>query len=129
MKVFLGGTCNNSKWRDELIEHLKVEFFNPIVDNWTPEAQANEEKAKSIAKYHLYVLTPEMTGCYSIAELIEDSNKIGQRTLFCILKEYSNRKFEDNQWKSLMAVADLAIKNGAKQFFNLLDIASYLNKN
>jgi hypothetical protein len=26
--VFLGGTCNESKWRDELISLLNVTYFN-----------------------------------------------------------------------------------------------------
>lgn len=41
-KVFLGGTCNNSKWRDELIPNLTVDYFNPVVDDWTPEAAKKE---------------------------------------------------------------------------------------
>lgn len=35
MKVFLGGTCNGSKWREELIPLLQVGYFNPVVDEWT----------------------------------------------------------------------------------------------
>ena len=57
-KVFLGGTCNNSSWRDRPISLLKVSYFNPIVSNWTTEAQLKEEIEKSIAKYRLYVITP-----------------------------------------------------------------------
>ena len=44
-KVFLGGTCNESTWRNELIpllENAGVEYFNPVVDNWTPECQEEE---------------------------------------------------------------------------------------
>ena len=37
MKVFLGGTCNNSKWRDKLIPMLNIDYFNPVVDDWTEE--------------------------------------------------------------------------------------------
>ena len=37
MKVFLGGTCAGSKWRDNIIPQLKCEYFNPVVDDWTPE--------------------------------------------------------------------------------------------
>jgi len=33
-RVFLGGTCNNSKWRDVLIPRLKIDYFNPVVDDW-----------------------------------------------------------------------------------------------
>lgn len=37
-RVFLGGTCNGSMWRDKLIKDLKCDFFNPVVDDWTEEA-------------------------------------------------------------------------------------------
>ena len=39
MKVFLGGTCAESKWREKLIPLLKCDYFNPVVDDWTPECQ------------------------------------------------------------------------------------------
>ena len=46
MKVFLGGTCAKSKWRDNIIPQLKCEYFNPVVDDWTPECQKIEEREK-----------------------------------------------------------------------------------
>ena len=54
MKVFLGGTCAESKWRDNIIPQLKCEYFNPVVDDWTPECQKIEEREKRICEYHLY---------------------------------------------------------------------------
>ena len=45
-KVFLGGTCNNSTWRDRLIPMLDVDYFNPVVKDWTPECQAEEIKQR-----------------------------------------------------------------------------------
>ena len=37
LKINLGGTCGNSKWRNELIEKLdkKIEYRNPVVKNGT----------------------------------------------------------------------------------------------
>ena len=73
-RIFLGGTCAETTWRDELIEGLKhydVEWFNPVVKDWTPECQAIEEDEKNHkCNVHLYVITPEMQGVYSIAEII-----------------------------------------------------------
>lgn len=73
-RIFLGGTCAETTWRDELIEGLKnydCEWFNPVVKNWTPECQAVEEDEKNNkCNVHLYVITPEMIGVYSIAEII-----------------------------------------------------------
>jgi hypothetical protein len=73
-RIFLGGTCAESTWRDELIDYMKndkVEWFNPVVKNWTPECQAIEEDEKNNkCNVHLYVITPKMIGVYSIAEII-----------------------------------------------------------
>jgi len=86
-KVFLGGTCNNSNWREELIPMLEIDYFNPIVEDWTPEDQKKEEHEKKICDYNLYVITPKMKGVFSIAEVVDDSNKKPEKTLFCIYKE------------------------------------------
>ena len=35
--LFLGGTCNGSVWREDLIpllEYEKIPYFNPVVDHW-----------------------------------------------------------------------------------------------
>lgn len=76
-RIFLGGTCAETTWRDELIEKLKkydVEWFNPVVKDWTPECQAIEEDEKNNkCNVHLYVITPEMQGTYSIAEIVNSA--------------------------------------------------------
>ena len=45
-KVFLGGTCNESTWRDELIQMLKIDYFDPVVDDWNERAQREEIKQR-----------------------------------------------------------------------------------
>ena len=52
-KVFLGGTCNESTWRNRFILMLDIEYFNPVVEDWTPECQANEYKQKELCDIHL----------------------------------------------------------------------------
>ena len=56
MKVFLGGTVNGSKWRDDIIPLLKIDYFNPVVDEWNDEARLNEEEAKRTSDYFLFVI-------------------------------------------------------------------------
>jgi hypothetical protein len=130
--VFLGGTCNESTWRDELIPKLDVSYFNPIVKDWTEEHRKIEIEQRKSCDYVLYVLTPLMIGVYSIAELIDDSNKQPNKTLFCILysdkHEGSKVVFESSVFKSMDAVAELAEANGAKRFNTLQGIADYLNQ-
>ncbi len=128
MKVFLGGTCNESKWRDDLIEALKIDYFNPVVEDWTEECQAEEIKQRKECDYCLYVITPKMTGVYSIAEVIDDSNKRPEKTLFCFADEDGEHNFTKAQIKSLVQVKEMVRSNGGHVFDNLLSIAIFLNK-
>ena len=68
LKIFLGGTCNGSKWRDTFIKMLDsdINYFNPIVDEWNESAQQNEELQKTLyCDYNLYVITKEMSGVFT----------------------------------------------------------------
>ena len=133
MKVFLGGTCNGSPWRENLIAKLKVDYFNPVVDSWGEEDRKIELHERKNADYCLYVITPLMEGVYSIAELVDDSNKRPKKTLLCIIDEDKNEetlklaKFSNHEIKYLRAVQKLVQANGVKVFNNLDDVADFLN--
>jgi len=126
MQIFLGGTCNNSVWRDQLIPLLEIDYFNPVVEDWTPECMVEEMKQRELCDYCLYVITPEMTGVYSIAEVVDDSNKRPDKTLFCFMDSEDNA-FDDGQTKSLGQVAAMIENNGGKVFVDLNGIAHYVN--
>jgi len=126
-KVFLGGTCNNSKWRDVLISKLQIEYFNPVVDDWDDAAYQNELKERKSCKYVLYVITPKMTGVYSIAEVVDDSHKQPKKTLFCVLNKDGDDIFTEGQIKSLNKVKTMVKENGAHIFNTLSEVAIYLN--
>lgn len=128
-EVFLGGTCNETTWRDELISKLKINYFNPIVKDWNKQAQENELKKRETCDYLLYVITPKMQGVYSIAEVIDDSNKRPNKTIFCFLEYDGKKYFDESQKKSLRAVGKLVESNGGKWFTSLDQIAKYLNSN
>lgn len=128
MKVFLGGTCNESTWRDQLIPLLKIDYFNPVVDDWDEKAYQQELYERKSCDFVLYVITPKMTGVYSIAEVVDDSNKQPDKTLFCFVNDDETHKFDTGQIKSLEAVNKMVNKNGGKTFFNLTQIADYLNQ-
>lgn len=127
MKVFLGGTCNNTTWRDELIKKLKIDYFNPVVDDWNEEAYRRELQEREICDFSLYTITPKMTGVYSIAEVIDDSNKRPEKTVFCLLTRDGSESFDEGQKKSLNKVGEMVERNGGKFFTNLSDVANYLN--
>ena len=54
-----------------------------------------------------------MTGVYSIAQVVDDSNKQPQKTLFTIITRDGRDYFTEGQIKSLLSVKQMIIKNGA----------------
>lgn len=126
-KVFLGGTCNGSNWREGLIKLLKIDYFQPQGDDWTPEMMDEEIRQREICDFCLYVITPKMTGFYSVAEVVDDSNKRPQKTIFSFLKEDNGETFSDHQRKSLEQTGRMVKENGAKFFTTFEEIAEYLN--
>lgn len=127
-KVFLGGTCNESEWRSRLIKLLTINYFDPVVDDWTIEAAEEEIRQREICDYCLYVITPMMKGVYSIAEVVDDSNKRPEKTMLCVLEEDGEYEFNKSALRSLNAVKRMVKNNGAKVFNSLEEIAEYLNK-
>ena len=131
MKIFLGGTCNNSTWREEIILYLNekgIDYFNPVVKDWTPDCQEEEIKQRKNCDIVLYTITPLMTGVYSIAEVVDDSNKRPEKTILILLKKDNELEFNKGQWKSLMSVARMVKKNGGKVFFNLKSSIDYIKR-
>ena len=127
-KVFLGGTCNESKWRNELIPLLKIDYFNPVVEDWTPDCQAEEERQKNEeCNYQLYVITPRMTGVFSIAEVVESAITKHDKTVFCIITKDGSLEFNKRQLMSLNAVGNMVKKYNGVWCQSLVEVADYLN--
>ena len=132
-KVFLGGTCNESTWRNDLIPMLKINYFNPVVEDWTEECMKEEIRQREICDFCLYTITPKMTGVYSIAEVVDDSNKRPSKTIFCVLDEdiLNSEPIIFNKWqmRSLNQVGEMVKKNGGQYFRTLTEVAYFLNNN
>ena len=127
MKIFLGGTCRKSKWRDKLIPLLTMDYFDPRVRDWTPECVVNENKEKDLCDIILYVIT-RRDSVYSIAEVVDDSNKRPHKTIFCLYDEDNN--FNEADRRSLSNIADMIKRNGSEIYYvqNMEALARYLYK-
>lgn len=126
MKIFLGGTCNNSQWREALIPDLKMDYFNPVVPTWTEDAYRNELHERATCDICLYVITPKARGFYSIAEVADDSNKRPKKTVMCLLLEDDGLEFAGHQLESLRKVGKLVAENGAHYCEGLDELKQYL---
>lgn len=130
LRVFLGGTCNGSTWRETLIPMLVrqgFDYFDPVVPDWTPECKAVEIQERETCDVCLYVLTPKMTGVYSVAEVVDDSNKRPRRTVLCVLSRDGEDSWTESQVRSIQSVADLVKRNHAAVVYNLESVVEHLN--
>lgn len=123
MKVFLGGTCSGYNWRNDLIPMLKCGYYNPIVKNWSESDRLREVHERETSDYVLYVITSGIKGIYSIAEIIDDSNKRPEKTIVCVLYDGIERQMAH----SLRATVNLAMSNGVTACESLEAVAMYLN--
>lgn len=144
-RIFLGGTCAETTWRNELIPLLydyKCDWFNPIVNNWTPECQAIEEDEKNNkCDIHLYVITSDMIGVYSIAEIINScwqaqcyGTHVNKVAFFILDKDNSLDEWNKGQRKSFNATLRLCKDIAPERFCggwvkNMGDVVTCLEHN
>lgn len=122
-KVFLGGTCNESTWRNELMPLLEdegIEYFNPVVEDWTPECQEEEYRQKDICDIHLFIITKKMKGVFSVAEAVVSCHRKSKLTLFGFAD--FDGEFDTAEEKSLDATGRLIAKLGGAYLVGLTDI-------
>lgn len=135
MKIFLGGTCNGDPWRDQLmpmLDELNIDYFNPVVKDWTSACQEEEYRQKEICNIHLYVITKRMSSVFSIAEAVDSVHDDRcDLCLFVVLTE----GFAVSDLKSLQAVANMIdLRDGVGLFVDNVDIipdliATYTDSN
>lgn len=123
MKVFEGGTCSGRDWRAELEPKLNCDYYNPIVKDWCEADRLREVNERETADYVLYVITAGIKGVYSIAEVVDDSNKRPKKTIFCVLTDGMDKQMSH----SMEAVKKLVASNGAIVLEDLEEIAEFLN--
>jgi len=128
MKVFLGGPVNTSNWRKQLISMLKIDYYNPDVEQWNFATYKNELEAKQNCDYYLCIVTPQMCSTYSIAEIVDESNKHPEKTIFCYMEHDNGNEFDNHQKKSLERTCQMIELNGGKSFRTLDEVAQFLNK-
>lgn len=114
-KVFLGGTCAETAWRDNLINMIQVDYFNPVVEDWTNECiKIEDDEKRNKCNIHLYTITKEMQGYYSIAEVIDSVKTPNKITILHIIPD----GFDDKQLKSFNAIIKMVRENGGISYID-----------
>ena len=87
---------------------------------------AEEVRQRETCDFVLYTITPRMTGVYAIAEVVDDSNKRPERTVFCVLQRDGDLEFTPGQLRSLSQVAAMVERNGGCFCYDLAEVARWL---
>jgi len=117
-RIFLGGTCTEgTTWREEIIPLLEkagLEYFNPVVakGDWDEAAQQNELNERNGCDFTTYKKKKKMTGVYSVAEAVDDSNKRPEKVILIVLEKDGDDSFDEAQMDSLESVGLMVERNG-----------------
>jgi hypothetical protein len=109
-----------------MLDHAGIEYFNPVVEDWTEEARKTEELEKIRAEVRLYTLTPKMTGMFSIAEIVDDSNKFPNKTICLSIENDDGEIYTAPQYKSIVSVFKLVEKNGVSVFRDMTSLVEFM---
>jgi len=124
-KVFLGGACT-SNWRKDLIPLLEIDYFNPIVEEWSEDLRLVVEKEKEFeCDIHLYMIDSTMTGKYTFLEIGVSLMKNNIITIVQINPDNFTNKELDN----MEAILNLVAENKGIGYFDdgLEYLATILN--
>ena len=124
--VFLGGTCAGPDYRKQLIPQLTGNYFDPVVENWTPDDAERENDAKAMAALNVFVLTPAATGWYSIAEMTELA-LVSHKPVVIAFIEVDGFTWTDHQLKSNAQICNLLTRHGALIAKDLDAVAKIVN--
>ncbi len=102
--IGLFGTCGNSTWRNEfIIEYKKINilYYNPQVENWTPEDAKIEAEHLANDEIILFPITSETYAFGSLSEVgfsILQAIKLDDRREFVILiDDFLDESLQENK--------------------------------
>jgi len=131
IKVFLRGSCADSKWKEKFIPKLNIDYLNS--DDWDSKCQEEKIRQKETCDFILYTLTKAYSAIAEVAEVVDDSNKRPEKTIVCVTNElmdykwYTKWAMDEQDMKHLDTVGRLVERNGGLYFKSLDEVAEYLN--
>lgn len=93
-QVFLGGSCNPTKWRFEtaipLLSKAGISYFNPQVPAWNKEFKMIEEVAKQKCDKLLFVIDAETRALYSCLEIVDLAHRRNPKDMYVVINDMPN---------------------------------------
>lgn len=87
-QVFLGGSCDPTTWRQDVaipfLEEEGCHYYNPQVEDWSPDLMKIEAEAKLTSAVLLFVLDSQTRALATLNEIIEFSVR-GQQKVIIVM--------------------------------------------
>lgn len=131
-RIYLAGTTNGSKWREELIKLLdsdKLSWFDPT-DSKKPAKKLIQEDIieRVTCDKILYVLTPKMGTNQDVKDVIDDSKRIPSKIILYVMNVDGSRRFTTKELGTMKRLMDVVSGNKATVVRgSLQDLANHLN--
>eukprot|EP00042_Codosiga_hollandica_P038926 m.321447 g.321447 ORF g.321447 m.321447 type:complete len:591 (+) comp55512_c0_seq33:1214-2986(+) len=108
-QVFLGGACNPTTWRKSIVIPVlashKITYYNPQVDDWSPDLIELEDRAKATAELLFFVIDNETRG---VASMIEVAYLAASgRPIVVVMRDFDERSLIDGTPLSKREIDDL----------------------
>lgn len=128
MKVYLSGTVQSAFWNDKFESSPQLSYYIPVSESGSVSEMEKNKKEWELCDYCVHLVTPEMKGFQKIVELVDESNKQSEKTLYCFLVENNGESFSEHQIKSLNKIGEMVKKNGGEWLKDLDEVKSFLNR-
>ena len=137
--VFLGGSCNPTTWRRDIaipaLESANVPYYNPQIDDWSPDLIEAEARAKRDATHFLWIIDGKTR---AIASMVEATEFMLQNlsSFYLVIEEIKEgllidgavvegRELKDlNRGRAYLE--DVACRNGVTVFKSVEEAVSHL---
>ena len=113
--VGLFGTCGGSQWRAKFIQTYTtsgIKFYNPQVDNWTPDCAQEEAEHLASDDIILFPVTDETPGLGSLAEtgysIIQAIKANSNREFVIMIDSHTSERCRNNWGNELSIASDKA---------------------
>ena len=138
VQVFLGGSCNPTKWRNDItipiLNKNKISFYNPQVEEWNPDLVEVENYQKKNAEILFFVIDNNTRSILSMLEIVELI--LQNRRIILVIKYISEKQeidgiiISEREKKDLnrarFYIEELANRNDIPIFNNIEKATNYI---
>lgn len=128
--IFLGGSCKDTNWREQLKPLLADRYFDPVVpdDEWDDDKLNEEQQARRYECSHwVYVISSKNPGLLGVAQMVESIILNTTTSYICFLEE-DGQPFAEDVAQSIQGLRELVGHYTKHISSSINELADQINK-